>query len=148
MHHRTGDCARWQDAGSSGEPPDAGPGASQGERREALLEAERRREIDGVLVWRPDRCGRSVVDLLATFKELEHLDSGVGFVSLTEALDLTTPTGRAMAGLKRRGLWQLALLGYAGLLLLSNRRSQSLIYAILPKAHDPRKTEPMVFIKF
>jgi Resolvase, N terminal domain/Helix-turn-helix domain of resolvase len=30
-------------------------------------------------------------------KELEHL--GVGFVSLTEALDLTTPAGRAMAGL-------------------------------------------------
>ena len=30
-------------------------------------------------------------------EELEHL--GVGFVSLTEALDLTTPTGRAMAGL-------------------------------------------------
>jgi DNA invertase Pin-like site-specific DNA recombinase len=29
-------------------------------------------------------------------KELEHL--GVGFVSLTEALDLTTPAGRAMAG--------------------------------------------------
>jgi putative DNA-invertase from lambdoid prophage Rac len=29
--------------------------------------------------------------------ELEHL--GVGFVSLTEALDLTTPAGRAMAGL-------------------------------------------------
>jgi len=30
-------------------------------------------------------------------KELEHL--GVGFVSLTESLDLTTPAGRAMAGL-------------------------------------------------
>ena len=29
--------------------------------------------------------------------ELQHL--GVGFVSLTEALDLTTPAGRAMAGL-------------------------------------------------
>ena len=29
--------------------------------------------------------------------QLEHL--GVGFVSLTEALDLTTPAGRAMAGL-------------------------------------------------
>jgi DNA invertase Pin-like site-specific DNA recombinase len=25
---------------------------------------------------------------------------GVGFVSLTEALDLTTPTGRAMAGMR------------------------------------------------
>jgi hypothetical protein len=32
-----------------------------------------------------------------TLKELAEL--GVGFVSLTEALDLTTPTGRAMAGL-------------------------------------------------
>jgi len=38
-----------------------------------------------------------VTDLLATLQELEHL--GVGFVSLTEALDLTTPAGRAMAGL-------------------------------------------------
>jgi putative DNA-invertase from lambdoid prophage Rac len=33
----------------------------------------------------------------ATLQELEHL--GVGFVSLTEALDLATPAGRAMAGL-------------------------------------------------
>jgi putative DNA-invertase from lambdoid prophage Rac len=48
-------------------------------------------------VWRLDRWGRSVTDLLATLHELEHL--GVGFVSLTEALDLTTPVGRAMAGL-------------------------------------------------
>jgi DNA invertase Pin-like site-specific DNA recombinase len=32
-----------------------------------------------------------------TLQELDHL--GVGFVSLTEALDLTTPLGRAMAGL-------------------------------------------------
>jgi DNA invertase Pin-like site-specific DNA recombinase len=39
----------------------------------------------------------SVTDLLATVQEVEHL--GVGFVSLTEALDLTTSAGRAMAGL-------------------------------------------------
>ena len=74
-----------------------GSGASQRERREQLLEAARRREIDVVLVWRLDRWGRSVTELLATLQELEHL--GVGFVSLTEALDLTTPAGRAMAGL-------------------------------------------------
>jgi DNA invertase Pin-like site-specific DNA recombinase len=74
-----------------------GSGASQRERREQLLEAARRREIDVVLVWRLDRWGRSVTDLLATLQELEHL--GVGFVSLTEALDLMTPAGRAMAGL-------------------------------------------------
>ena len=74
-----------------------GSDASQRERREQLLEAARRREIDVVLVWRLDRWGRSVTDLLATLQELEHL--GVSFVSLTEALDLTTPAGRAMAGL-------------------------------------------------
>ena len=74
-----------------------GSGAIRRERRETLLQAARRREIDAVLVWRLDRWGRSVTDLLATLQELEHL--GVGFVSLTEALDLTTPAGRAMAGL-------------------------------------------------
>ena len=72
-------------------------GAARREAREKILEAARRRELDVVLVWRLDRWGRSVTDLLATLQELEHL--GVGFVSLTEALDLTTPAGRAMAGL-------------------------------------------------
>jgi DNA invertase Pin-like site-specific DNA recombinase len=72
-------------------------GAAQRKAREQLMEAARRREIDVVLVWRLDRWGRSVTDMLATLQELEHL--GVGFVSLTEALDLTTPAGRAMAGL-------------------------------------------------
>jgi len=74
-----------------------GSGAAKREAREKLMEAARRREIDVVLVWRLDRWGRSVTDLLVTLQELEHL--GVGFVSLTEALDLTTPAGRAMAGL-------------------------------------------------
>jgi putative DNA-invertase from lambdoid prophage Rac len=76
---------------------EVGSSAAKREARERLLEAARRREIDVVLVWRLDRWGRSVTDLLATLQELEHL--GVGFVSLTEALDLTTPAGRAMAGL-------------------------------------------------
>ena len=69
--------------------------AAKREANEKLLEAARRREIDVVLVWRLDRWGRSVTDLLATLQELEHL--GSGFVSLTEVLDLTTPAGRAMA---------------------------------------------------
>src|SRR5450631_2158785 len=76
---------------------EVGSGAARREARERLMEAARRREIDVVLVWRLDRWGRSVTDLLATLQELDHL--GVSFVSLTEALDLTTPAGRAMAGL-------------------------------------------------
>jgi DNA invertase Pin-like site-specific DNA recombinase len=76
---------------------EVGSGASQRQMRDKLIEAARRRDIDVVLVWRLDRWGRSVTDLLATLQELEHL--GVGFVSLTEALDLTTPAGRAMAAM-------------------------------------------------
>ena len=76
---------------------EVGSGASQRELREALLAVARRREVDVVLVWRLDRWGRSVADLVSTLQELQHL--GVGFISLTEALDLTTPAGRAMAGL-------------------------------------------------
>jgi predicted site-specific integrase-resolvase len=56
-----------------------GSGAAKREAREKLLETAGRREIDVVLVWRLDRWGRSVTDLLATLQELEHL--GVGFVS-------------------------------------------------------------------
>lgn len=76
---------------------EVGSGAAQRELRDQLLDAARRREIDAVLVWRLDRWGRSMADLVGTLEELAHL--GVGFVSLTEALDMTTATGRAMAGL-------------------------------------------------
>lgn len=74
-----------------------GSGASVRELRQKLLEAARRRDIDVVVVWRLDRWGRSMADLVTTLQELRDLN--VGFVSLTEALDLTTPSGRAMAGL-------------------------------------------------
>jgi putative DNA-invertase from lambdoid prophage Rac len=79
------------------EVKEVGSGASVRELRQRLLDAARRRNIDVIVVWRLDRWGRSVADLVTTLQELRDLD--VGFVSLTEALDLTTPTGRAMAGL-------------------------------------------------
>jgi DNA invertase Pin-like site-specific DNA recombinase len=76
---------------------DIGPGSKERRGRESLLMAARRREIDVIVVWRLDRWGRSVADLMATLHEMTDL--GVGFVSLTEALDLTTPSGRALAGM-------------------------------------------------
>jgi DNA invertase Pin-like site-specific DNA recombinase len=76
---------------------DVASGAKDRAGRESLLRGARRREIDVVVVWRLDRWGRSLPDLVVTLRELIEL--GVGFVSLTEALDLTTPTGRAMAGM-------------------------------------------------
>ena len=76
---------------------DVGSGVSERARREDLLRAARRRELDLILVWRLDRWGRSLVDLVATLQELTALQ--VGFISLGEALDLTTPSGRALAGM-------------------------------------------------
>src|SRR4051812_4430552 len=76
---------------------EVGSGSKDRPRRESLLRTARRREIDVIVVWRLDRWGRPVADLMVTLGELTGL--GVGSVSLTEALDLTTPTGRAMAGM-------------------------------------------------
>lgn len=76
---------------------EVGLGALQRPKREELLAAARRRELDAILVWRLDRWGRSLPDLVVTLKELAELS--IGFVSLTEAFDMTTPTGRALAGM-------------------------------------------------
>ena len=66
-------------------------------KREEILRAARQGKIDVLVVWKLDRWGRSLLDLIHTLSDLQGLD--IGFVSITEALDLTTPTGRAMAGL-------------------------------------------------
>lgn len=79
------------------EVEDIGSGASHRPKRDEIVAAARRREIDLILVWKLDRWGRSLPDLVTSFQELQSL--GVGFVSLTDALDFTTPSGRAMAGM-------------------------------------------------
>lgn len=79
------------------EVEDVGSGASERPRRDELLKSARRREIDAIVVWRLDRWGRSLVDLISTLQELAALQ--VGFISLHEALDMTTPTGRALVGM-------------------------------------------------
>ncbi len=79
------------------ETQEVGSGAVQRPQRDLLMKKARRKETDIILVWRLDRWGRSVAGLAISLKELNEL--GIAFVSLTEALDLTTPTGRAMAGL-------------------------------------------------
>ena len=65
-------------------------------KRQELLTAARQRKLEVILVWKLDRWGRSLVDLMTTLHELTAL--GVGFVSLTEALDLTIPARRAFTG--------------------------------------------------
>lgn len=49
---------------------------------------------DVLTVWRLDRLGRSVRDLIDQVRTIE--ERGAGFRSLTEAIDSTTPGGRVM----------------------------------------------------
>ncbi|MBT1173915.1 recombinase family protein [Bifidobacterium sp. MA2] len=49
------------------------------------------REGDVVVVWRLDRLGRSMQNLVALMNRFQEM--GVGFVSLTESIDTTTPGG-------------------------------------------------------
>jgi DNA invertase Pin-like site-specific DNA recombinase len=49
---------------------------------------------DTLIVWKLDRLGRSLRDLITMLDDLKQ--RGVKFRSLTEAIDTDTPTGRAM----------------------------------------------------
>jgi DNA invertase Pin-like site-specific DNA recombinase len=50
------------------------------------------REGDTVVVWKLDRLGRSLPDLIAIVNDLEK--RGIGFKSLQESIDTTTPGGK------------------------------------------------------
>jgi len=76
---------------------EVGSGAKDRPARDEILRAAMRREIDFVLVWKLDRWGRSLLDLITTLKELHAVS--VNFVSLNDSLDFTTPSGQAMAGM-------------------------------------------------
>lgn len=61
--------------------------------RPALKEAiAYARAGDVLVVWRLDRLGRSLQHLLTTISELA--ERGIGFKSLTEQIDTTTPGGK------------------------------------------------------
>ncbi|WBU62251.1 recombinase family protein [Paracoccus albus] len=81
-----------QGAGATRIFDDHGVSGSKTERP-GLTEALRfLREGDTLIVWKLDRLGRSMTHLLQTVADLEK--RGVGFRSLTENIDTTTPTGR------------------------------------------------------
>ena len=50
------------------------------------------REGDSLTVWRLDRLGRNLADLVRIVNDLEA--QGIGFSSLTESIDTTTPAGK------------------------------------------------------
>lgn len=57
-----------------------------------LIADARKRRFDSVVVWKFDRFARSVSHLLRALEEFRSL--GIEFVSLSEAIDTSTPTGK------------------------------------------------------
>jgi DNA invertase Pin-like site-specific DNA recombinase len=57
-----------------------------------LLDAARKRQVDTIIVWKLDRFGRSLKQLVNVLEELSSL--GIGFISYQDNLDFTTPQGR------------------------------------------------------
>lgn len=90
--------ARWEvvevyeDKGISG-----AKGRDQRPSYDALLKAVARREIDLVAAWSVDRLGRSMQDLVAFLEDLRG--HGADLYLHQQALDTTTPSGRALFGM-------------------------------------------------
>lgn len=61
---------------------------------ERLMADARKRRFDVVIVWKFDRFARSTSHLLRALEEFQSL--GIDFVSCTEGIDTSTPTGKAM----------------------------------------------------
>ena len=62
------------------------------ERPELIRLLEQLREGDTVVIWKLDRLGRSLKDLVALVSEIQA--KGAGLLSLNDAIDTTTPQGK------------------------------------------------------
>jgi DNA invertase Pin-like site-specific DNA recombinase len=73
-------------------------GVSGAQRRrpqlDALMKDARKRLFDVVLVWKFDRFARSVKHLVDSLEEFRAL--GIDFISFTEGVDTTTPSGELL----------------------------------------------------
>jgi len=84
--------AVYSDEGVSG-----AKGRDQRPQLDAMLKDAVRRRFDVVMVWAVDRLGRSLPDLVGTMQELHG--AKVDLFVQQQALDTTTPAGRAMFGM-------------------------------------------------
>ena len=81
----------WEIAGEYVDVGVSGAKDSRPELNRLLAEAHRRR-FDALVVWKFDRFARSVSHLLRALETFQVL--GIEFVSLTEGVDTSTPTGK------------------------------------------------------
>ena len=82
----------YEDKGISG-----GKGRDKRPAFDAMLKAAVRRDFDMLAVWSSDRLGRSLQHLIEVLQTIR--ETGIGLYIHTQALDTTTPAGRAMFGM-------------------------------------------------
>jgi DNA invertase Pin-like site-specific DNA recombinase len=85
------DARGWEVAGEYVDAGVSGAKDSRPELNHLMADAHKRR-FDVVCVWRFDRFARSVSHLLRALENFNAL--GIAFVSLSEQMDTTTPTGK------------------------------------------------------
>jgi DNA invertase Pin-like site-specific DNA recombinase len=81
----------WQVAGEYVDAGVSGAKDSRPELNRLMTDAHRRR-LDAVVVWKFDRFARSLSHMLRALETFNAL--GIAFVSLSEQIDTTTPTGK------------------------------------------------------
>jgi DNA invertase Pin-like site-specific DNA recombinase len=82
----------YEDAGISG-----AKGRDKRPRFDRMLKDATRRKFDVLAVWAVDRLGRSLQDLIGTLSELRA--AGVDLYLQRQAIDTTTPSGKALFGM-------------------------------------------------
>jgi DNA invertase Pin-like site-specific DNA recombinase len=82
----------YQDEGISG-----AKGRDKRPQFDRMLKDATRRKFDVLAVWAVDRLGRSLQDLIATLSELRA--AGVDLYLQKQAIDTTTPSGKALFGM-------------------------------------------------
>jgi DNA invertase Pin-like site-specific DNA recombinase len=121
-----------EDQGVSGSRPLA---TRPGGRKVAELLSKRKSAVSAIVVVRLDRLGRDAAETLQLLKKFT--DGPVGLVSIAERLDLTTPQGRAMAGVAAVfAELERSLIGERTAEALNRLREDGRLYGPVPFGYD------------
>jgi site-specific DNA recombinase len=106
-----------------------------GGRRVASLLSETKPEADAVVIVRIDRLARDAAEALRLLREFSS--GRVGLISLDDRLDLTSPQGRAMAGVAAVfAQLERELIAERTAQALAELRDQGRVYGAIPFGYD------------
>lgn len=86
---------KWEIAGEFVDEAMSGSRDDRPQYKEIMIQA-RQHKFDAILTWKYDRIARSLLNLVSTLEELRVM--GLGFISYTEGIDTSTPSGKMVFG--------------------------------------------------